>query len=266
MAYRHRPIFSASRTQPADPDHGAQYLSQQIAIKCRGSRTRLVRRRPLSDNPRVRTRLQFYHDHYLIVITRAKPVPELPRPDIILAADCVYFEPAFPLLVSTLAALVPRPPERAPEVLFCYKKRRKADKRFFALLKKCFTWSVVRSQEPKKLFDTCALKLKVRSTTTRLRRRNIAAKQSRCSAYFAGRNGEGSRLLTTTNISTCSRILCEQRVVRSLARVLVKISDDSLVTRKKWGSKIAGLQTQPAIASRLRTCCADDDLYKWSSG
>jgi hypothetical protein len=76
---------------------------------------------------------------------RAKPLPELQRPDLVLAADCVYFEPAFPLLVSTLAALVPPPPESAPEVLFCYKKRRKADKRFFALLKKYFTWSIVRA-------------------------------------------------------------------------------------------------------------------------
>ena len=77
---------------------------------------------------------------------RAKPLPKLQRPDLILAADCVYFEPAFPLLVSTLAALVPPPPERAPEVLFCYKKRRKADKRFFALLKKHFTWNIVCGQ------------------------------------------------------------------------------------------------------------------------
>ena len=83
-------------------------------------------------------------------IPRSKPVPEhLPRPDIVLAADCVYFEPAFPLLVATLAALVPLPHGSAPmahappEVLFCYKKRRKADKRFFTMLKKQFTWSMV---------------------------------------------------------------------------------------------------------------------------
>jgi hypothetical protein len=50
-------------------------------------------------------------------------------------------EAAFPLLVSTLVALVPPPPERAPEVLLSYKKRRKADKRFFAMLKTYFTWS-----------------------------------------------------------------------------------------------------------------------------
>jgi hypothetical protein len=63
---------------------------------------------------------------------RSKPLPEhLPRPDIVLAADCVYFEPAFPLLVATLAALVPPPHESAsPEVLFCYKKRRKRTSAF----------------------------------------------------------------------------------------------------------------------------------------
>ena len=76
------------------------------------------------------------------VPSRSKPLPEhLPQPDIILAADCVYFEPAFPLLVATLASLVPLP--QSSEVLFCYKKRRKADKRFFSLLKKQFTWYAV---------------------------------------------------------------------------------------------------------------------------
>ncbi|KAI9510989.1 putative methyltransferase-domain-containing protein [Russula earlei] len=89
----------------------------------------------------------------------AKPLPYLQRPDIILAADCVYFEPAFPLLVSTLAALVPLPPERAPEVLFCYKKRRKADKRFFALLRKHFTWSVVDDDPARERYSREAITL-----------------------------------------------------------------------------------------------------------
>jgi len=72
-----------------------------------------------------------------------KPIPDmLPRsPDLILAADCVYFEPAFPLLVETLDELVSN---ARTEVLFCYKKRRKADKRFFTLLRKKFTWEEVR--------------------------------------------------------------------------------------------------------------------------
>lgn len=54
---------------------------------------------------------------------RGGPIPgNLPsQPDIILAADCVYFEPAFPLLVQTLVDLS----NTATHVLFCYKKRRK---------------------------------------------------------------------------------------------------------------------------------------------
>jgi len=35
-----------------------------------------------------------------------EPIPDdIPRPDLIIAADCVYFEPAFPLLVQTLSDL-----------------------------------------------------------------------------------------------------------------------------------------------------------------
>lgn len=43
----------------------------------------------------------------------------IPSPDVILAADCVYFEPAFPLLVQTLDALA----TEKTQVFFCYKKR-----------------------------------------------------------------------------------------------------------------------------------------------
>ncbi|KAG7448922.1 S-adenosyl-L-methionine-dependent methyltransferase [Guyanagaster necrorhizus] len=69
-----------------------------------------------------------------------EPTPaDIPAPDVVLAADCVYFEPAFPLLVQTLCDIY----ENKPEILFCYKKRRKADKRFFAILKKSFSWEQV---------------------------------------------------------------------------------------------------------------------------
>lgn len=67
---------------------------------------------------------------------------------VILAADCVYFEPAFPLLVKTLCDLAPV--EKEVEILFCWKKRRKADKRFFIMLRKEFDWETVmddRSEE-----------------------------------------------------------------------------------------------------------------------
>lgn len=55
-------------------------------------------------------------------------------PDILLAADCVYFEPAFPLLLSTLEDLIgPR-----TTCYFCFKKRRKADMRFIRTMMKTF--------------------------------------------------------------------------------------------------------------------------------
>jgi len=75
---------------------------------------------------------------------------------VILAADCVYFEPAFPLLVKTLKDLVP---DKSVEVLFCYKKRRKADKRFFALLKKEFTWNEVTDDVNRETYTREAISL-----------------------------------------------------------------------------------------------------------
>ncbi|RDW59396.1 Protein-lysine N-methyltransferase EFM6 [Aspergillus mulundensis] len=60
---------------------------------------------------------------------------DIPRhPDIILAADCVYFEPAFPLLISTLRDLL----GPNSDCYFCFKKRRRADLRFLKLAKKAF--------------------------------------------------------------------------------------------------------------------------------
>ncbi|KAI0676805.1 putative methyltransferase-domain-containing protein [Trametes maxima] len=86
-----------------------------------------------------------------------EPLPlELPKPDLILAADCVYFEPAFPLLVKTLADLVH---DASTEVLFCYKKRRKADKRFFTLLKKEFTWEEVSDDSEREAYSKEAISL-----------------------------------------------------------------------------------------------------------
>lgn len=80
---------------------------------------------------------------------------DLPRPDLILAADCVYFEPAFPLLVHTLSDLA----DSRTEVLFCYKKRRKADKRFFKILRKTFHWSEVQDDPDKSSYSADAISL-----------------------------------------------------------------------------------------------------------
>ncbi|WVQ95716.1 hypothetical protein IAU59_002815 [Kwoniella sp. CBS 9459] len=74
--------------------------------------------------------------------------PSIPveKCELVLAADCVYFEPAFPLLVRTLCDLAPV--GKDIEILFCWKKRRKADKRFFAMLKKHFDQHVVDDDKP----------------------------------------------------------------------------------------------------------------------
>jgi len=87
------------------------------------------------------------------------PLPkDLQRFDMLLAADCVYFEPAFPLLVDTLCQLADRE-DISPEIIFCYKKRRKADKRFFALLKKHFTWSDVTDDPKQEKYSRDAISL-----------------------------------------------------------------------------------------------------------
>ena len=55
-------------------------------------------------------------------------------PDVILAADCVYFEPAFPLLLDTMTKLM----GEDTVCYFCFKKRRRADMRFVKDVKKRF--------------------------------------------------------------------------------------------------------------------------------
>ena len=77
------------------------------------------------------------------ILNWGEPIPEhIPsKPEVILAADCVYFEPAFPLLIATLQDLL------GPESVcyFCYKRRRRADLRFMKMAKK--TFDVVEVQD-----------------------------------------------------------------------------------------------------------------------
>ncbi|KAK0745390.1 putative methyltransferase-domain-containing protein [Apiosordaria backusii] len=58
------------------------------------------------------------------------------KPDTILAADCVYFEPAFPLLLQTLKDLLTLTPTAT--VFFCFKKRRRADMQFLKSARRAF--------------------------------------------------------------------------------------------------------------------------------
>ncbi|CAE7230017.1 unnamed protein product [Rhizoctonia solani] len=93
------------------------------------------------------------------VFNWGQPIPSdlPPTVSLIIAADCVYAEPAFPLLVSTLADLNNTYPEA--EILFCYKKRRKADKRFFGMLKKQFTWEEVADDPEREAYSREAITL-----------------------------------------------------------------------------------------------------------
>lgn len=63
---------------------------------------------------------------------RPEGIPEWP--DVVLAADCVYFEPAFPLLLQTLRDLI------GPQTVcyFCFKRRRRADLHFLKAARKVF--------------------------------------------------------------------------------------------------------------------------------
>lgn len=71
------------------------------------------------------------------------------HPDIILAADCVYFEPAFPLLQKTLADLI----GKKTVCYFCFKKRRRADLHFMKAARKTFEVKEVDDDPDKGVYE-----------------------------------------------------------------------------------------------------------------
>jgi hypothetical protein len=74
------------------------------------------------------------------------PPSNIPQhPDIVLAAECVYFEPAFPLLQKTLQDLI----GENTVCYFCFKKRRRADMHFVKRTKKLFNVKVVEDDPDK---------------------------------------------------------------------------------------------------------------------
>ncbi|CAI6338281.1 unnamed protein product [Periconia digitata] len=79
------------------------------------------------------------------------PTPlNLPKhPDIILAADCVYFEPAFPLLQQTLQDLI----GENTVCYFCFKKRRRADLQFMKVARKLFDVKEVEDDPDKGIWS-----------------------------------------------------------------------------------------------------------------
>ncbi|CAO1616917.1 unnamed protein product [Sympodiomycopsis kandeliae] len=89
---------------------------------------------------------------YIAELNWGEPIPatekdqqRIPaKPDVLLLADCVYLESAFQPLVDTMRDLS----TTETEILFCYQKRRKADKRFFGLLKRHFTFADITDDDP----------------------------------------------------------------------------------------------------------------------
>lgn len=67
------------------------------------------------------------------------------KPNVILAADCVYFEPAFPLLLQTLQDLLAVEPSAT--IFFCFKKRRRADMQFLKAARKTFNVTEVEDED-----------------------------------------------------------------------------------------------------------------------
>ncbi|KAF2035521.1 hypothetical protein EK21DRAFT_96744 [Setomelanomma holmii] len=75
---------------------------------------------------------------------------QLPKhPDVILAADCVYFEPAFPLLQQTLKDLI----GDNTTCYFCFKKRRRADLQFMKVVRKLFDVRQVDNDPDKEIYS-----------------------------------------------------------------------------------------------------------------
>jgi predicted nicotinamide N-methyase len=73
------------------------------------------------------------------VLDWSSPIPpsiKTLQPNIILAADCVYFEPAFEPLLDTMESLLALT-ENA-EVWCCFRRRRRADMRFVKMAGKRF--------------------------------------------------------------------------------------------------------------------------------
>jgi len=84
---------------------------------------------------------EFARNVHAVELKWGQALPEaIPRPTLVVVADCVYLEASFQALVDTLKLLL----GDETKCLFCYKKRRNADKRFFRLLKRDFRYEEVK--------------------------------------------------------------------------------------------------------------------------
>ncbi|KAI8357333.1 putative methyltransferase-domain-containing protein [Choanephora cucurbitarum] len=78
--------------------------------------------------------------------------------DVIIASDCIYLEVAFIPLFDTLLALTTNP---NTIIYLSYRKRRKADKRFFQLARKKFVFETVEDDPRHAVYSKVGLHLYV---------------------------------------------------------------------------------------------------------
>lgn len=133
-------MFSMRRLAVAvgvNPDHAVHITDQQPMLA-------LMRRNVLLNGLR-ENRVQAsvlnwgeQHPHHLP-----------PTPDVILAADCVYYEPAFPLLLQTLRELI----GPGTVCFFCFKKRRRADVQFMKAARKSFVITDVEDDPDREIYQ-----------------------------------------------------------------------------------------------------------------
>ncbi|KAI0393285.1 putative methyltransferase-domain-containing protein [Xylariaceae sp. FL0594] len=89
-----------------------------------------------------------------LILNWGEPLPDVVvrnPPDVVLAADCVYFEPAFPLLQTTLGDLFAANGDAV--VYFCFKKRRRADMQFLKQARRKFSVSEVLDDADKPVWS-----------------------------------------------------------------------------------------------------------------
>jgi tRNA G37 N-methylase Trm5 len=80
-----------------------------------------------------------------------KPVSEeYKQADIVIAADCIYLESMFEPLCKALQSIVTH---KTSHCFICYKKRRKADRRFFHILSQSFSFDLVDPRQVKMAWD-----------------------------------------------------------------------------------------------------------------
>lgn len=86
-----------------------------------------------------------------------EPIPDgIPsHPDILLAADCVYFEPAFPLLLKTMLDVI----GPNTKCYFCFKKRRRADMNCIKAIKKSFVVEEINDDPDRKVYKRQSISL-----------------------------------------------------------------------------------------------------------